>query len=105
MKYLGAIIDDNDIATKKYVDDHAGGGVQSVEVVAQYPSTGTLIADIDVDGLTESLYAPTPPTLTSQLTNDSGFINSASAVYSAGVKIATVGNVDIYVPVYGGGVS
>lgn len=30
MKYLGAIVDDNDIATKKYVDDHAGGGSSNV---------------------------------------------------------------------------
>lgn len=62
MKYLGAITNDNDIATKKYVDDHAGG------------STVT-----------------------------------ASAVYNAGTKIATITvngtAVDIYVPVYGGGVS
>ena len=62
MKYLGSITNDLDIATKKYVDDHAGG--DSV---------------------------------------------SASAVYNAGTKIATITvngtAVDIYVPVYGGGVS
>lgn len=61
MKYLGAIVDDNDIATKKYVDDHAGDTV------------------------------------------------TASAQYNSGVKIATITinstPVDIYVPVYNGGVS
>lgn len=53
MKYLGAITDDNDIATKKYVDD----------------------------------------------------ATETTATYTSGVKIATVGGVDIYVPVYNGGVS
>ena len=53
MKYLGAITDDNDIVTKKYVDD----------------------------------------------------ATETTATYTSGVKIATVGGVDIYVPVYNGGVS
>ena len=56
MKYLGAITDDNDIATKKYVDDHAGGG-DTVTASAQYNS-GTKIATITINGSAVDIYVP-----------------------------------------------
>lgn len=56
MKYLGAITDDNHIATKKYVDDHAGGG-DTVTASAQYNS-GTKIATITINGSPVDIYVP-----------------------------------------------
>lgn len=41
-----------------------GGGIQSV-VVTPSLSAGTKVADIDVDGATATLYAPTPPSASS----------------------------------------
>lgn len=65
MKYLGAITHDNDIATKKYVDDHCGGGGIASVTVTPIQTTGTQIATISVDGSAANLYAPTPPAASS----------------------------------------
>lgn len=54
MKYLGSITHDNDIATKKYVDDNGG---DTVTASAQYNS-GVKVATITVNGTPVDIYVP-----------------------------------------------
>jgi len=48
----------------------------------QIQSSGTKIAEIEIDGVPQNVYAPTPPTKTSDLTNDSNFVADASYVHT-----------------------
>lgn len=42
----------------------------------QLQATGTKIAEIDINGTSQDVYAPKPPSKTSELNNDSGFITN-----------------------------
>jgi len=42
----------------------------------QLQSTGTKVAEIDINGTSQDVYAPKPPSKTSELNNDSGFITN-----------------------------
>lgn len=53
--------------------DQSGG---SEVVVTPTLQSGTKVADVSVDGVAKSIYAPTPPTKLSDLTNDTGFITN-----------------------------
>lgn len=48
----------------------------------QVQLSGTKIAEIEIDGVPQNVYAPTPPTKTSDLTNDSNFVADASYVHT-----------------------
>lgn len=48
----------------------------------QVQLSGTKIAEIEIDGVSQNVYAPTPPTKTSDLTNDSNFVADASYVHT-----------------------
>lgn len=48
----------------------------------QVQLSGTKIAEIEIDGVSQNVYAPTPPTNTSDLTNDSNFVADASYVHT-----------------------
>lgn len=63
MKYLGSITDDNDIVTKKYVDDAISGGT------TEYDYTSTLTPSIDARGVTAYAFYVTPSN-TADLTVD-----------------------------------
>lgn len=54
-------------------EDQSGG---SEVVVTPTLQSGTKVADVSVDGTAQSIYAPTPPTKLSDLTNDTGFITN-----------------------------
>ena len=58
-----------------------GGGGSSVSFT-QILATGTKIGTITIDGVPTDIYAPTPPTKTSDLTNDSNFVSDASYVHT-----------------------
>lgn len=53
--------------------DQSGG---SEVVVTPTLQSGTKVADVSVDGVAKAIYAPTPPTKLSDLTNDTGFITN-----------------------------
>lgn len=57
--------------------DKGGGGGGSTVSYTQTLASGTKTGEIEIDGVSTNMYAPTPPTKTSDLTNDSGFITSA----------------------------
>lgn len=48
----------------------------------QVQLSGTKIAEIEIDGVSQNVYSPTPPTKTSDLTNDSNFVADASYVHT-----------------------
>lgn len=56
----------------------SGGGGGSTVIVDPILQSGTKIAEIEVDDTTKEIYAPTPPTKTSDLTNDSGYVTSSA---------------------------
>ena len=58
-----------------------GGGGSSVSFT-QILATGTKIGTITIDGVPTDIYAPAPPTKTSDLTNDSNFVSDASYVHT-----------------------
>lgn len=58
-----------------------GGGGSSVSFT-QILATGTKIGTITIDGVPTDIYAPTAPTKTSDLNNDSNFISDASYVHT-----------------------
>lgn len=60
--------------------DSGGGG--STVTITPTLSTGTKIADYEIDGVQDALYAPTQPTKTSDLTNDSNYVSDASYVHT-----------------------
>lgn len=98
MKYLGAITHDNDIATKKYVDDHAGGSytasvpivINSGDIQLQI-NDGTddrkvqLIARGTVDGISGLIIAYNNGTLDGGyvfLPDGAGFATGSQAIIS-----------------------
>lgn len=61
----------------------SGGNSQTIIVPSgdsvswnQLQATGTKIAEIDINGTSQDVYAPKPPSKTSELNNDSGFITN-----------------------------
>ena len=58
----------------------------------QVQLSGTKIAEIEIDGASQNVYAPTPPTKTSDLTNDSNFVADASYVHTDNNYTATEKN-------------
>lgn len=48
----------------------------------QIQSSGTKIAEIEIDGASQNVYVPTPPTKTSDLTNNSNFVADANYVHT-----------------------
>lgn len=58
-----------------------GGGGSSVSF-SQILATGTKIGTITIDGVPTDIYAPAPPTKTSDLTNDSNFVSDANYVHT-----------------------
>ena len=58
----------------------------------QIQSSGTKIAEIEIDGVPQNVYAPTPPTKTSDLTNDSNFVADATYVHTDNNYTATEKN-------------
>ena len=61
----------------------SGGNSQTITVPSgdsvswnQLQATGTKIAEIDINGTSQDVYAPKPPSKTSELNNDSGFITN-----------------------------
>lgn len=54
----------------------------STVVWTQTQQSGTKIAEISIDGVSQNVYIPTPPTKTSDLTNDSNFVADASYVHT-----------------------
>ena len=58
-----------------------GGGGSSVSFT-QILATGTKIGTITIDGVPTDIYAPTPPTNTSDLNNDSNFVSDANYVHT-----------------------
>lgn len=58
------------------IDGIGGGGSGDSVSWTQVQSSGTKIAEIDINGTSQNVYSPTPPTKTSDLTNDSGFITN-----------------------------
>ena len=88
-----------DLATDK---TYRYGGSTFVEIssgttvsVSRDLTSGTKVGTITVNGTGTDLYAPTPPTAVSQLTNDSGFISTETdPVYSASAAASiTSGNI------------
>lgn len=53
-----------------------GGGGGSTVTYTSLLSSGTKTGEIEIDGVSTDMYAPTPPTKLSDLTNDAGFIDS-----------------------------
>lgn len=60
-------------------NESSGGDTVSWTEVQQ---SGTKIAAIDINGTSTDVYAPTPPTKTSDLVNDSNFVSDASYVHT-----------------------
>lgn len=60
------------------IDAAGSGGGGSNVTVNPILQSGTKIAEITVDSTQEDIYAPTPPTKTSDLTNDSGYVTSSA---------------------------
>lgn len=54
----------------------------STVVWTQTQQSGTKIAEISIDGVSQNVYIPTLPTKTSDLTNDSNFVADASYVHT-----------------------
>lgn len=63
-----------------YLTPASGRG--STVTVEQILTSGTQVATISIDGAPYILYAPTPPTRTSDLTNDSNFVVDANYVHT-----------------------
>lgn len=63
-----------------------GGGGGSTVTYTQTLSSGTKTGSISIDGVSTDMYAPTPPTNVSDLTNDAGYLTSSdvSAVAMSG---------------------
>ena len=69
-------------------------------------TSGTKIGAITVDGTTTNLYAPTPPTKVSQLTNDSGYITGITKAMVEGVLTGNITtHTHSYLPLAGGTMS
>ena len=63
-----------------YLTPASGRG--SSVVYNEILSSGTAIGQIEIDGAQYTIYAPTPPTSTSDLTNDSNFVVDSSYVHT-----------------------
>lgn len=71
---LGYYYDFNNI--RYNVSAGGGGGGSNVQFI-QTLLAGTKIGEIVIDGAATTVFAPTPPTATSELTNDAGFISAS----------------------------
>ena len=70
---------------------------------SQTLTSGTKIGAITVDGTTTNIYAPTPPTKVSQLTNDSGYITGITKAMVEGVLTGNItSHTHSYLPLSGG---
>ena len=76
-----AVLSSIRIGSTVYSIPGGGGGGSSVSFT-QVLSTGTKIGTITIDGVPTDIYAPTPPTKTSDLTNDSNFVADANYVHT-----------------------
>ena len=56
--------------------DGGGGGGGSTVTYTSLLSSGTKTGEIEIDGVSTDMYAPTPPTKLSDLSNDAGFIDN-----------------------------
>lgn len=73
---------------------------------SQTLTSGTKIGAITVDGTTTNIYAPTPPTKVSQLTNDSGYITGITKAMVEGVLTGNItSHTHSYLPLAGGTMS
>lgn len=80
IKYAGSSKIISALCTKinAVIDAAGSGGGGSNVIVNPILQSGTKIAEITVDSTQEDIYAPTPPTKTSDLTNDSGYVTSSA---------------------------
>ena len=76
-----AVLSSIKIGNTIYSIPGGGSGGSSVSFT-QILSTGTKIGTITIDGVPTDIYAPTPPTKTSDLTNDSNFVSDANYVHT-----------------------
>ena len=73
---------------------------------AQTLTSGTKIGTISIDGKSTNIYAPTPPTEISQLTNDSGYITGITKAMVEGVLTGNItSHTHSYLPLSGGTMS
>ena len=73
---------------------------------SQTLTSGTKIGAITVDGTTTNIYAPTPPTNVSQLTNDSGYITGITKSMVEGVLTGNItSHTHSYIPLADKGLS
>lgn len=73
---------------------------------SQTLTSGTKIGAITVDGTTTNIYAPTPPTKVSQLTNDSGYITGITKAMVEGVLTGNItSHTHSYIPLSDKGLS
>ena len=73
---------------------------------SQTLTSGTKIGAITVDGTTTNIYAPTPPTKVSQLTNDSGYITGITKAMVEGVLTGAItSHTHSYIPLSDKGLS
>jgi hypothetical protein len=63
-------------AVNSLIDGGGGGGGGSVVTFTQVLSSGTKTGEISINGTSTNMYAPTPPTKLSELTNDTNFITN-----------------------------
>lgn len=56
--------------------DGGGGGGGSVVAYTQTLQSGTKTGEISINGTSTNMYAPTPPTKVSDLSNDTGFVTN-----------------------------
>lgn len=66
----------------EYQIEHGGGGGGSTVTYTQTLQSGTESGKITIDGVQKSIYAPTPATSLSQLTNDDNYVQDASYVHT-----------------------
>ena len=70
-----------DANSSEWVNANESSGGDTVSWTETQQS-GTKIAEIDINGTSTDVYAPTPPTNTSDLVNDSNFVSDASYVHT-----------------------
>ena len=73
---------------------------------SQTLTSGKQIGTISIDGKSTNIYAPTPPTKVSQLTNDSGYITGITKAMVEGVLTGNItSHTHSYLPLAGGTMS
>lgn len=70
-----------DANSSEWVNANESSGGDTV-TWTETQQSGTKIAEIDINGTSTDVYAPTPPTNTSDLVNDSNFVSDASYVHT-----------------------